>query len=391
VPLLTLPATKHREKALVFEDPASRALLASLDEIGPSEATVLISGETGTGKEIVARYLHERSARRAERFVAVNCGAISESLVESELFGHERGAFTGAVTARPGWFEAARGGTLFLDEIGELPLTVQVKLLRVLQEREVVRLGARDPIRVDVRLIAATNANLVEDVARGRFRADLYYRIHVAAIALPALRDRPDDILPLARSFAAQFGGRRAAAPDIGAAAAARLRAHPWPGNIRELENVMHRAVVASRGGAIDVAHLALATPPGPAAPELATSPASVAPGTTPAAEPSPEPAPEVPMAALDAALIQLFEHPPANLYACIEEAVIRAAYRYCHRNQLQTARLLAISRNVVRARLIQYGELPSATLRPDPAESRRRADARGEPPASGPSEPVDR
>src|SRR3954470_9997570 len=187
-----------RAKALVFEDPLSRALLARIERIAPSDAPVLVTGETGTGKELVARQGHALSNRAARPFVAVNAGAFSASLAESELFGHEKGAFTGAQSAKAGWFEAASGGTLFLDEIGDLPLPLQVKLLRVLQEREVVRLGSRQAIPIDVRLIAATNVDLEEAVAAGHFREDLFYRLNVATILLPPLRERPGDILPLA-------------------------------------------------------------------------------------------------------------------------------------------------------------------------------------------------
>jgi len=174
-----------RASAMVFEDPLSRALLDRIRRIAPSEANVLIIGETGTGKEIVARHVHELSARREGRFVAVNCGSLPETLVEAELFGHEKGAFTGAVNAKEGWFEAAHGGTLFLDEIGDLPLAMQVKLLRVLQEREVVRVGSRTSRPINVRLIAATNVHLERAVASGRFREDLFYRLRVASLECP--------------------------------------------------------------------------------------------------------------------------------------------------------------------------------------------------------------
>jgi len=351
VPLLTspdapTPPRSLRAKALVFTDPTSQRLLAQIQQVAPTDATVLITGETGTGKEIVARYVHDLSPRRDRPFVAVNCGAFQESLIESDLFGHERGAFTGAMAARAGWFEAAEGGTLFLDELGELPLALQVKLLRVLQEREVVRVGSRRPIAVDVRLVAATNANLAEDVAGGRFRADLFYRLNVAAVALRPLRERPGDILPLAEHFVGVYGRRLGCGePTLTAAAIARLLGHAWPGNIRELENVIHHAVVVCRDQRIDADDLRLLTLP-PRAP--APAPASRSPG---AAGGDP----------LEAALLGMFEDEGPNLYERIEETVIRAAYRYCDGNQLQTARLLGISRNVVRARLIQFGLLAGA------------------------------
>lgn len=198
--LLTLPpspalATSIRATAQVFEDPKSQALLAHLQQVAPSDASVLIIGETGTGKELVARHIHNLSARRNRPFVAVNCGAFSESLVEAELFGHEKGAFTGALSAKAGWFEEANGGTLFLDEIGDLPMAIQVKLLRVLQEREVVRLGSRKSIPIDVRVLAATNVQLEKAINAGHFREDLYYRLDVVNLELSPLRDRPGDIL----------------------------------------------------------------------------------------------------------------------------------------------------------------------------------------------------
>ena len=199
--VLTLPNAEQaaltiRAKALIFHDPKSLTLLSHVERIAPSEANVLIIGETGTGKELIARHIHAQSGRKGP-FVAVNCGAFSENLVEAELFGHEAGAFTGAQQARAGWFEAANGGTLFLDEVGDLPLAIQVKLLRVLQERQVVRLGSRKPVPVDVRLVAATNVDLEKAVQAGHFRLDLYYRLNVAPVFLPPLREREGDILPL--------------------------------------------------------------------------------------------------------------------------------------------------------------------------------------------------
>jgi aliphatic sulfonates family ABC transporter substrate-binding protein len=343
--VLTLPHTAElgltvRAKALVFEDPLSRALLARIHQIAPSDATALITGETGTGKEIVARHVHELSPRRDRPFVGVNCGAFSESLVESELFGHERGAFTGAVGAKAGWFESAEGGTLFLDEIGDLPLGVQVKLLRVLQEREVVRLGSRVAIPIDVRLIAATNVNLQDAVRAAKFREDLYYRINVAGLAIPPLRDRPGDILPLAQYFLQLYGKRLGGgSTSLTPAAATSLLAHSWPGNIRELENVIHHALLVCSAGCVTPSDLRL--------------------GVAPATVSRPAVAPSTGGPALESALLALFEEGAPRLYGRIEETVMRAAFAYCDHNQLQTARLLGISRNVVRARLIQSGELP--------------------------------
>jgi len=256
--LLTLPpspalATSIRATAQVFEDPKSKALLAHLQQVATSEASVLIIGETGTGKELVARHIHNLSARRNRPFVAVNCGAFSESLVEAELFGHEKGAFTGALSAKAGWFEEADGGTLFLDEIGDLPMAIQVKLLRVLQEREVVRLGSRKSIPIDVRVLAATNVQLEKAINAGHFREDLYYRLDVVSLELSPLRDRPGDILPLTRHFVEAYSQRLGYGTiTISKEAELKLRSYSWPGNIRELENVIHHTLLICRNGVIE-------------------------------------------------------------------------------------------------------------------------------------------
>ncbi|XXU65445.1 sigma-54 dependent transcriptional regulator [Sorangium sp. So ce1097] len=388
MPLLTLPnpgamSLSIRAKAVVFEDERSRALLDHIRRLAPSDATLLVTGETGTGKEIVARHIHALSHRARRPFVAVNCGAWSESLVESELFGHEKGAFTGATTAKAGWFEAANGGTLFLDEVGDLPQQLQVKLLRVLQEREVVRLGSRQPIPIDVRLIAATNVDLEAAVAARRFREDLFYRLNVATVSLLPLRERTGDILPLARYFLSVHANRVGAVPaELTQEAAQRLLEHPWPGNIRELENAIHHALLVCKGHRITPADLRLtalqpraSTPPPAPASEPAPAPVLRAlPGGRAATE-APRTGPEAPLAALESALLALFEQNRPGLHEHIEEVLMRTAYRYCHRNQLQTARLLGISRNIVRARLAQFGELARTS----------RSRGGGEPPESGP------
>ncbi|HAA42193.1 MAG TPA: Fis family transcriptional regulator, partial [Pseudomonas sp.] len=256
--LLTLPpspalATSIRATAQVFEDPKSKALLDHIQQVAPSEASVLIIGETGTGKELVARHIHNLSARRNRPFVAVNCGAFSESLVEAELFGHEKGAFTGALSAKAGWFEEADGGTLFLDEIGDLPMPIQVKLLRVLQEREVVRLGSRKSIPIDVRVLAATNVQLEKAINAGHFREDLYYRLDVVSLELSPLRERPGDILPLTRHFIEAYSQRLGYGPiTISREAEHKLKSYSWPGNIRELENVIHHTLLICRNGVIE-------------------------------------------------------------------------------------------------------------------------------------------
>jgi transcriptional regulator with GAF, ATPase, and Fis domain len=220
--------------------------------VAPADTTVLLIGETGTGKELVAHAIHTRSRRRARPFVAVNCAALPESLVESELFGYEKGAFTGALTRKPGKFEVADSGTLLLDEIGDLPAQAQAKLLRVLQEREVQRVGGTRAEPVDVRLIAATNQDLDAAIAAGRFRSDLFYRLSVFPIRLPPLRERKEDIPPLATFFVAELSQRLGRPPlRIETEAFEQLTAYDWPGNVRELQNVMERAVILARDGAI--------------------------------------------------------------------------------------------------------------------------------------------
>ena len=239
---------------IVGQSATLRAVLRKVKQVAPVETTVLLTGETGTGKELIARAIHELSPRKDRPMIKVNCGAIPQGVVESELFGHEKGAFTGALQRRIGRFELADKGTLFMDEVGELPLDTQVKLLRVLQEQEFERLGGVRPINVDVRLVAATNRDLDVEVSDSRFRADLYYRLNVFPIRIPPLRDRPDDIPSLVRHFLTQFQ-RKLAKPLRGVTPEGmqRLVEYPWPGNIRELQNVLERACVLARGPIVDV------------------------------------------------------------------------------------------------------------------------------------------
>jgi two-component system, NtrC family, response regulator AtoC len=239
-------------KALVGTSPPMLELYKQIAQVAPTDTTVLVTGESGSGKELVAHMLHERSPRAAKPFVAVNCGGLAETLLESELFGHERGAFTGAHTQRRGLFEAASGGTIFLDEIGDVSLKMQAQLLRVLQEGEIRRLGGDAAIRVDVRVISATNRDLAADLAEERMRRDLYYRLNVVALQVPPLRQRGDDVAELARHFVARHAARSGrAVPEIAPETLARLRAHAWPGNVRELENALARAVAMSSRGII--------------------------------------------------------------------------------------------------------------------------------------------
>ncbi len=240
---------------IVTRSAAMRPVLKNAEKAASSSIPVLIEGESGVGKEIIARAIHGSGERRAKPFVAVNCGAIPDNLVESILFGHERGAFTGATEQHAGKFVEASGGTLFLDEVGELPPAAQVKLLRAVQEGEVEPVGGRKPIKVDVRLISATNRDLIADVKAGRFREDLFYRLHVFPISVPPLRERPEDIADLARHFLARFGAEEGKTiRAITSEALALLSAHRWPGNVRQLENAVFRAVVLAEGPAIGAA-----------------------------------------------------------------------------------------------------------------------------------------
>ena len=239
---------------IIGESPALRAVLRKVRQVAPVETTVLLTGETGTGKELIARAIHEGSARKDRPLIKINCGAIPEGIVESELFGHEKGAFTGALQRRIGRFELADKGTLFMDEVGELPLETQVKLLRVLQEQEFERVGSTKPMRVDVRLVAATNRDLEREVAEGRFRADLFYRLNVFPIRVPPLRERRDDIPLLVEYFLAQFQRKfgkslRSLTPD----SMDQLQRYQWPGNIRELQNVLERACVLASGPVVSL------------------------------------------------------------------------------------------------------------------------------------------
>jgi len=237
---------------LIGSSPKFRALLTEVERVAPVDSAVLIQGETGTGKEVIARAIHEGSPRRSNRFVALNCAAIPSALLESELFGHERGAFTGAWAQTKGRFQMADGGTLFLDEIGDMPLELQPKLLRVLQEREFERLGSAQTVPVNVRVVAATNQDLGQLVSKKLFRIDLFYRLNVIPLSLPPLRERVQDILPLTEFFVAKFAARLNKRIDlIPDEVVAVLQAHDWPGNIRELQNFIERAVLFSPGAVL--------------------------------------------------------------------------------------------------------------------------------------------
>jgi two-component system response regulator HydG len=307
-----------------------RRTIDQADRAAAGRSTILLTGETGTGKEHVARRIHERSARATGPFVAINCAALPEGLLESELFGHEKGAFTGADRRRLGWFELADGGTLLLDEIGDLPAPAQGKLLRVLQEREINRVGGTQAIRVNVRLIAATHRNLAAEVGNGRFREDLFFRLHVVPIRLPPLRERPEDIEPLVRLFLDRFAadlGRttRRVTPE----ALALLRAHRWPGNVRELENLAERLLVLGGEQAIGAAELNGLLPNVPVPDDRADAGVPAAP-------------------VIDD--VSLWEQ---------EHALLVHALERTGGNQTRAARLLKISREQLRTRMRRYGLLP--------------------------------
>jgi len=257
-----LPETAADDDGVVAADPATRDLLALARKVALTPATVLIAGESGCGKEVIARYVHRHSPRADGPFVAINCAAIPEQLLEATLFGHEKGAYTGAVRAEAGKFEQAQGGTLLLDEVSEMPLGLQAKLLRVLQEREVERVGGHRAIALDVRVIATTNRVLHDEVAQGRFREDLYYRLNVFPLEVPPLRQRPGDVIPLAEALLQRAAVESGGCPAVlHARAKAWLVAHDWPGNVRELSNAVQRALIVAPGATLDEEHLRRSAP----------------------------------------------------------------------------------------------------------------------------------
>lgn len=269
-----LPASDDAA-GVVAIDPASRDLFAIAQRVAQTDATVLLTGESGVGKEVVARFIHRQSARKNGPFVAINCAAIPDSLLEATLFGYEKGAFTGAQQAQAGKFEQAQDGTLLLDEVTEMPMGLQAKLLRVLQEREVERVGGKKPVALNIRIVATSNRDMAEAVARGVFREDLYYRLNVFPVAIPSLRQRPEDIVAIARHFVVEHGGRFGrTGMNLSPAAEAALKAYHWPGNVRELENVIQRALIMAAGSSI-----------GPEALNLAPRPSTEASPVLPAAE----------------------------------------------------------------------------------------------------------
>lgn len=246
---------------MIAEDPRTRNVLAMAARVAETDATVLLTGESGTGKEVFARYIHQHSRRKAGPFVAINCAAIPENLLEATLFGYEKGSFTGAQNSQAGKFEQAQGGTILLDEISEMPMGLQAKLLRVLQEREVERVGGKKPVDLDIRVLSTSNRDMLREVQAGRFREDLYYRLNVFPLEIPSLRERPADILPLARHFIARHGERIGKTARIAAGAAEVLAAWRWPGNVRELENTVQRALILAAGDTIVAEDVKLCLP----------------------------------------------------------------------------------------------------------------------------------
>jgi DNA-binding NtrC family response regulator len=349
-----LEAVAEETTQFVSADAAMQGVLRLADQISPSDATVLITGESGTGKEVMARYIHRKSRRSNDKFVSVNCAAIPDNLLESELFGHERGAFTGAVARRVGKFEEANGGTLLLDEISEMEMRLQAKLLRAIQEREIDRVGGSDPVKVNIRLIATSNRNLENAVRDGQFREDLYFRLNVVNLQLPPLRQRPNDVSLLADHFGRKYAelngvDERMLTP----AARAKLLAHHWRGNVRELENTMHRAVLLARGPMIEPEAIILAGQS--LVPDPATIVTNVAAAVTTAAATA-SPANEA-AGAIDA-LRGLANSPAAQLVgrtvADVERDLIIETLNHCLGNRTHAANILGISIRTLRNKLKQ-------------------------------------
>jgi two-component system, NtrC family, response regulator AtoC len=328
---------------IIGQSPSILDLYAVLDRVADTPTTVLITGESGTGKELVARALHESSSRRDKAFIKVNCAAIPRDLMESELFGYERGAFTGAVGSKPGRFELASGGTLFLDEIGSIPVEMQVKLLRALQESEFERVGGVRTIRVDVRLIAATNSDLKKEIAQGSFREDLYYRLNVVPIRLPSLRERAGDIPLLVMHFIRKFNTRLKKDIDgVEPAALGRLTSYPWPGNIRELENVIERAVLFCDGHELHQSDLP---------PEVRGSAVSSPGVDAPTSTPMPPLSSELGSSSTDG----LKEQVKAAMSRLERELIVRALEQTSG-NVTHAARLLKISRKGLQLKMKELG-----------------------------------
>ena len=327
-----LAAVANDDKRLIFKDDAMGQLVKLADQVAPSEASILITGESGTGKEVLAHYVHAKSNRSDKQFVSVNCAAIPENLLESELFGHEKGAFTGAVARRIGKFEEANGGTLLLDEISEMDLRLQAKLLRAIQEREIDRVGGSQPVKVDIRIIATSNRDLQEAVKDGKFREDLWFRLNVVNLAIPPLRERPDDVRILAEHFARKFADLNSIDyRPLSDDAVGMLSGHRWQGNVRELENTLHRAVLLAQGDTITSDDIRL--------------PDGSVPGTGRALEADGE-------AADDSGLVEPLV---GRTVAEVERDLIIDTLRHCLGNRTHAANVLGISIRTLRNKLNQY------------------------------------
>ena len=363
-----LQAVADEQTSVIFQDPVMAGTLKLANQIAPSDASVLITGESGTGKEVLARYIHAKSKRSGEKFVSVNCAAIPDNLLESELFGHEKGAFTGAIARRIGKFEEADGGTLLLDEISEMDVRLQAKLLRVIQEREIDRVGGSQSVKIDIRLIATSNRDLERQIREEKFREDLYFRLNVFNLQLPGLRQRPGDIQVLAEHFAAKYAEANGL-PNrpITEPAMKRLEGHHWRGNVRELENTMHRAVLLASGDEIDDGAILLT---GEAAQTGALPTPSPLPpiGTAAASAAAPPPRMSNPMPASDGA----DDGAPmiGRTVADVERQLIIDTLQHCLGNRTHAATILGISIRTLRNKLKTYSE---AGLRvPPPGEPER-------------------
>jgi two-component system, response regulator FlrC len=328
---------------LLFRDPTMTRIIQMVDQVAPSEASILITGESGTGKEVMARYIHKKSHRADKPFVAINCAAIPENLLESELFGHEKGAFTGAMARRVGKFEEADGGTLLLDEVSEMDVRLQAKLLRAIQERQIDRVGGNKPTPVNIRIIATSNRNLVDEVKRGNFREDLLFRLNVLNVKVPALRDRPVDIKMLAEHFIKKYAEMNSVvAKPLDESGLRLLVTHAWPGNVRELENTMHRAVLLSVGNSISSEAIVL--PDG-------STPSLVTPADAKITASSPQ-------AANTGGLV-------GRTVADVERDLIIDTLKHCLGNRTHAANILGISIRTLRNKLNEYQSVGVAVPSP--------------------------
>jgi DNA-binding NtrC family response regulator len=333
--------------SVIHGSEAMRRTLAMAEQIAPSDASVLITGESGTGKEVIARFIHRKSARASKPFIAVNCAAIPANLMESELFGHEKGAFTGAQARRIGKFEEANGGTLLLDEISEMDVGLQAKLLRAIQEREIDRVGGSKPIKVNIRILATSNRDLEAEARKGAFREDLYFRLNVISLHLPKLADRLDDISPLAEYFIEKYSKANGVpSRKLTHSAIEKLKSHSWHGNVRELENIIHRAVLMAQGNVID--ENAILLPARKDAPAAAAIASPVSPLGMPAAAPSAVAASAAPAKRNDLV---------GRTVEDVEKELILDTLNHCLGNRTQAANVLGISIRTLRNKLKQYSE----------------------------------